>query len=126
MEAADRLGLGLGEGGGEAAAVFSVLDDVVSWVERPNAASLSAPPAPPPPPRRGRRGPLSEAQLVGRCLQRLVGAVEADDAAEQREVVQVRAARALCFFGLPASSMPVSLSHTVSNPAGDIQPGPLR
>lgn len=40
MEAADRLGIDLPAGTGEACTVFSLLDDVVSWVERPHAASL--------------------------------------------------------------------------------------
>lgn len=46
VEAAERLGLDLLREGdcGEAAAVLSVLDDVLSWVERPGAASLAPPP----------------------------------------------------------------------------------
>lgn len=47
VEAADRLGLDLSAGGSDAAVVFGLLDDVVSWVERPNASGLSSAAAPP-------------------------------------------------------------------------------
>ena len=41
VEAAERLGVDLSaEGGAAAAAVFSVLDDIVSFVERPNVSLL--------------------------------------------------------------------------------------
>lgn len=40
VEAADRLGVELSEDDGAACAVFGLLDDVISWVERPHAASL--------------------------------------------------------------------------------------
>jgi hypothetical protein len=40
VEAADRLGVDLSGEGGAAAAVFSVVDDIVSFVERPNVSLL--------------------------------------------------------------------------------------
>lgn len=42
-----------------------------------------------------RRAPLSAAQEVGRCLQRIVVSVEQQEAQEAREVVQVRRGEAL-------------------------------
>ena len=49
VEAAHRLGVDLSEDGGAACAAFSLLDDVVSWVERSQAGSLEQqPPGPAP------------------------------------------------------------------------------
>ena len=50
VEAAERLGLDLSAP--DAAACFSTLDDMVSWVERPPPAVSQQRPALPPPPQK--------------------------------------------------------------------------
>ncbi|KAI3425137.1 hypothetical protein D9Q98_008908 [Chlorella vulgaris] len=113
VEAADRLGINLcgpnamqhdkeeaGEHGGnstkgDTASVFSLIDDLISWVERPHAGlmpreqHLGAS-------RAKRRGPRSAAQEVGRALQHIVRAVEEEDREERLQVAQVVFSMARC------------------------------
>ncbi|PRW33616.1 PHD zinc finger-containing [Chlorella sorokiniana] len=120
VEAAERLGLDLCQDNGDAAAVLSVLDDVVSFVERPTAAGAA--------PRQARaaaraRSSQAAALEVGRCLHRMVAAVEQQEQAEQQEVVQVAYSMACCVAQEAAAAQlhPCSACGKPSSAAGIVK-----